>query len=106
MFSTPAAITGTLHSAWTVTADGATTPGATYSYQWYRNGAAIKGAIAKTYKLGASDVGRAMTVKVTATKAGYATLASTSASSSLVQPGTLVVGTATHRRARSRWAAI
>ncbi len=63
-------------------------------YQWYRNGAAIKGAIAKTYKLAASDVGRAMTVKVTATKAGYATLASTSASSSAGaagdarQPGT------------------
>jgi hypothetical protein len=93
VFSTPATITGTLKLGSTVTADGATTPGATYSYQWYRNGAAIKGATAKTYKLGASDVDRSMSVKVTATKAGYATLASTSASSSLVQPGTLVVGT-------------
>ena len=93
VFGTPAAITGTLSLGWTVTAGGATTPGAAYSYQWFRNGAAIKGATAKTYKLAASDVGRAMTVKVTATKAGYATLASTSASSSLVQPGTLVVGT-------------
>ncbi len=93
VYSTPVAITGTLKLGSTVTAVGATTPGAAYAYQWYRNGAAIKNATSKTYKLSASDVGRAMTVKVTAAKAGYATLASTSPSSDLVQPGTLTAGT-------------
>lgn len=93
VFSTPAAITGTLKLGSTLTANAATTPGATYSYQWYRNSAAIKGATAKTYKQSASDVGRAMTVKVTAVKAGYATLSSTSPATAPVEPGTLVVGT-------------
>jgi hypothetical protein len=90
-FSTPAAIAGTAKLGATLTASGATTPTATYAYQWYRNGALIKGAIAKTYKLTASDVGRTMTVTVKASKAGYTTLTSTSAPTATVAPGTLVV---------------
>lgn len=89
-FSTPAAIAGTAKLGATLTASGATTPAATYAYQWFRNGALIKGATAKTYKLTASDVGRTMTVKVTASKAGYTTLSSTSAPTAEVAPGTLV----------------
>lgn len=94
-FSTPAAITGTLKLGHTLTAQGATTPGATYTYQWYRNGAAIKNATAKTYKLSASDVGRLMTVRVIAKKAGYTSLSDTSDPTTAVQPGTLKVGTPT-----------
>ncbi|HWM35037.1 MAG TPA: hypothetical protein VNR36_12460 [Pseudolysinimonas sp.] len=94
-FSSPAAISGTAKLGATLTASGATTPGATYTYQWYRNGAAIKNAAAKTYKVGASDVNRTLTVKVTAAKGGYATLSSTSAPTATVLPGTLVVGVAT-----------
>ncbi|MCU1417415.1 MAG: hypothetical protein JWP32_1589 [Schumannella sp.] len=94
-FSSPATITGTAQLGSTLTGNGATTPAGTYTYQWYRDGAQIKGATAKTYKLAASDVGREMTVRVTAAKAGYATLSSTSAPTADVAPGTLVAGTVT-----------
>jgi hypothetical protein len=94
-FTSPATITGNAKLGSTLTANGATTPAAAYNYQWFRDGAPIKGAVAKTYKLGASDVGRQMTVKVAGTKAGYASLVSTSAPTADVQPGTLVAGTVT-----------
>jgi hypothetical protein len=94
-FSTPAEISGTAKLGSTLTASAATTPAASYTYQWYRDGAAIKGAVAKTYKQSVSDVGRAITVKVTASKAGYASLSSTSAPTADVAPGTLKVGTVT-----------
>lgn len=43
------------------------TPGLTYSYRWMRNGVAISGAAAPTYTPRAADVGRRLTVRVTAT---------------------------------------
>jgi len=47
------------------------TSGATYKYQWFRNGNKIDGANNKTYKIAESDTGKQLSVTVTATKDGY-----------------------------------
>lgn len=56
----------------------------TLTYQWYRSGAAISGATAKTYKLTSTDAGKTLTVRVTGTASGYVTKAVTSAATSTV----------------------
>lgn len=43
-----------------------------YKYQWLRDGTPIAGATAASYKLTAADKGKGITVKVTASAAGYA----------------------------------
>jgi hypothetical protein len=48
-------------------------------YQWLRGGKKIRGATKVTYKLKAADRGKRITVKVTATKSGYATAVKKSA---------------------------
>lgn len=58
---------------WSPVADG-------LSYTWLRNGKAIKGLQANIYQLTAADTGRKVSVRVTATEAGYATTSGTSAS--------------------------
>ncbi|SMH50526.1 Serine protease, subtilisin family [Rathayibacter oskolensis] len=74
-------ITGTAKVGQTLTA----TPGTwapspvTLNYQWKRAGVAISGATSATYKPVAADAGKVVTVTVTGTKAGYTTLAKTSA---------------------------
>ncbi|MBO1902190.1 S8 family serine peptidase [Leucobacter weissii] len=40
-------------------------------YQWYRNGKAVKGAKAKSYKLRAKDRGKRISVRETVTRSGY-----------------------------------
>ncbi|ROS78349.1 subtilase family protein [Curtobacterium sp. PhB130] len=45
--------------------------GVRYSYQWLRDGEAVKGATAATYKLGSSDAGHRFQVRVTASAKGY-----------------------------------
>ncbi|ALE08061.1 hypothetical protein AL755_21260 [Arthrobacter sp. ERGS1:01] len=47
--------------------------GAALSYQWYRGTAAIAGATARTYTAAAADNGKALKVRVRATKAGFVT---------------------------------
>jgi hypothetical protein len=51
----------------------------TLKYQWYRDGAAISGATAKSYKLVAADAAKAITVRVTGSRTGYTSIANTSA---------------------------
>ncbi|KQO98366.1 hypothetical protein [Leifsonia sp. Leaf264] len=51
----------------------------TYTYQWYRNGAAIAKATAKTYAQQLADNSTSVTVKVTASRYGYATKTAASA---------------------------
>jgi hypothetical protein len=51
---------------------GTWTSGVRISYQWYRNGAAVAGATGSSYRLGAGDVGRSLSVRVTGVKSGYA----------------------------------
>jgi hypothetical protein len=53
-------------------------------YQWYRSGVVITGATAASYKLTANEAGKAITVRVTGSKAGFATAAKTSAGTRLV----------------------
>jgi hypothetical protein len=79
-------ITGTARVGQTLTANpGTWSPAsAKLEYQWLRDGAAISGATAKTYKLIAADQGKRVSVKVTGTKAGYETASKTSAQTAAV----------------------
>ena len=54
------------------------------TYQWLRDGQPIAGAIAKTYKLTTNDLNRAISFRVTSTKAGYTTVVTTSAPTALI----------------------
>ncbi|MGH1561425.1 hypothetical protein [Mumia sp. DW29H23] len=63
------------------------------AYQWLRNGAAIPGATGATYRLVAADVGRRLSVRVTASATGYVARAATSNATAAVLPGRLVGAT-------------
>ncbi|WP_169304020.1 S8 family serine peptidase [Arthrobacter sp. CAU 1506] len=83
-------ITGTAKVGKRLTAKaGSWTSGTKLKYQWYRSGKAIKGATSKTYKLVAADRADRIVVKVTGTKAGYATATKASAKTGKVAAGTL-----------------
>jgi hypothetical protein len=56
---------------------------ATMSYQWKRNGSAIKGATKRTYKLVKADRGKKLSVTVTARRYGYTTGSVTTAAKSI-----------------------
>jgi len=79
---------------------GWTTPGVSYSYQWYRNNVKIAKATASTYKLVAADRNTATTVVVSVSRSGFNTLTATSdpqdftvtAAGSLTVSGTPRVG--------------
>ncbi|MCR6713228.1 MAG: endo-1,4-beta-xylanase [Demequina sp.] len=58
--------------------------GAALTYQWLRNGSAISGAHAATYKLTAADAGKKISIRVTSVIAGYADATKTSAQTSVV----------------------
>lgn len=66
-------ISGTAKVGYVLTAvPGTRAPaGTTLKYQWLRDGAAITGAIAKTYNLVNSDASKKIAVKVTGSKSGY-----------------------------------
>jgi len=49
-----------------------------FTYQWYRSGVAISGATKAGYKLNSADKGSKIVVKVTGSKAGYASITKTS----------------------------
>ncbi|MBW8731472.1 MAG: carboxypeptidase regulatory-like domain-containing protein [Terrabacter sp.] len=90
-------VTGTAKVGSTLTATAGTWGPApvTLAYQWYRSGVAISGATATTYALTASDLGKAMTVKVTGSKTSYASTSKTSAATAAVAAGTLTAPTPT-----------
>lgn len=84
-------ITGTVKAGFTLTANPGTwgpSP-VTFGYQWLRSGAAITGATAKTFALTGADTGKTITVRMTATKPGYATAVKTSLATAAVAAGTL-----------------
>ena len=57
---------------------GTVSPAATkVTYQWLRNGRAIRGATRATYRLVAGDRGRKVSLKVSYVRTGYTTLART-----------------------------
>ncbi|MGN6754020.1 MAG: hypothetical protein ACTHJJ_15865, partial [Intrasporangium sp.] len=88
-------ISGTVKVGYRLTAvPGTWSPGpVTFSYQWYRSGVAISGATGSTYLLGASDLGKRMTVRVTGSRAGFTSVAKTSAATASVVAGTLTAPT-------------
>lgn len=54
-------------------------PGYTYSYRWLRNGASIPHATKTSYRVTTSDVGKAITLQVTARRSGFSSVVATSA---------------------------
>lgn len=64
----------------TLSTTGRFTPApTTYTYQWLRNGAVVKGATGRTYKPSATTRAAAFQVKVTGRRAGYTTVTKASA---------------------------
>ncbi len=59
-----------------------------FTYQWLRNGTAITGATGQTYGLQLADIGTRLSVRVTGTRAGFASSSATS-----VQVGPVALGT-------------
>jgi alpha-tubulin suppressor-like RCC1 family protein len=57
---------------------------AKYAYQWYRHGTKVSGATKSTYKLTKHDRGWRLSVRITATRPGFATGAATSATTSKI----------------------
>ena len=62
--------------------------GVAFAYQWLANDVAIAGATAATYVVKSADVGKTIKVRVTGSKAGYTSLAKTSAGVGPVVNGT------------------
>ncbi|WP_264356032.1 hypothetical protein [Pseudarthrobacter sp. MM222] len=60
------------------------------AYQWKAGGVVILGATSSTYKPTSAYVGKALTVTVTGSKAGFANLTKTSAATAVVVKGSLV----------------
>lgn len=60
------------------------------SYVWLRDGAAIPGATNPSYTVVAADLAKQLSVQVTGTKAGYATVARTSATVTVTQSSYIV----------------
>jgi hypothetical protein len=94
------AISGTATVGKTLTAATGTWKPApsSFAYQWLRNGTAIAGATAPTYVAVSADAGKAISVRVTATRSGYVTTAATSAATTVgraftVSPQPTVTGT-------------
>jgi hypothetical protein len=73
-------IKGTFKVGKTVTVSASWTPKVKLKFQWYANGKAIKGAKGSKLKLSKSLKGKKISVKVTASKAGYVTASKTSGS--------------------------
>ncbi len=65
--------------------------GATYSYQWKRNGVAIEDATSKSYKIIAEDIGTKISVTVTANSPFIGTFNSSEISVSIGQPSNLSI---------------
>ncbi|GAA3651150.1 excalibur calcium-binding domain-containing protein [Microbacterium marinilacus] len=78
---------------------GSWTSGTRLTYQWLRNGKAIGGATKPTYTPVKADAGKKLSVKVTGTKAGYASTSRTSAGRTIaaVATGRYANCTAAHR---------
>ena len=60
--------------------------GLSYSRQWLRSGTPIPGATGTSYSPTVADVGKQLSVRVTASKPGFATAEATSAATALVTP--------------------
>ena len=81
------AVTGTPQAGQTLTATPGTwaVAGATYRYQWRAAGTDIVGATGSTLRLGAAQVGKAVSVAVTAVTTGYPSTTAVSAATATVR---------------------
>jgi hypothetical protein len=81
----------------TLTADAGTwTPsGATFSYQWLSNDTVVQDGPDATYTPTPADDGNTITVKVTASEAGYDSSSATSAATDQIGDGALIPGSVT-----------
>ena len=79
-------ITGTPAVGRRLTTAGTGVDGALYSYQWYRSGTAVSGATASGYLVTGPDLGKQLSVRVTATLRGES-VSKTSASTQAVVAG-------------------
>jgi len=86
-----AAISGKARVGKTLTATGAVASllGTRASYQWYRGSKAVSGATSARYTIVAADKGKRLSVRITAARAGYTTMTSTSAATGKVKAGKL-----------------
>lgn len=66
-----------------------------FTYQWYRDGVAIGGLQKSSFTLGYGDIGKQMTVAVTASKSNYSTVTVTSAPTDRVSAGPVQPGSPT-----------
>jgi len=81
-------ITGTVRVNETLTAvRGKWTAGTSFSYSWLRDGKAIPAATSSAYTLVPADLGKAIQIKVTGTKTGYAPTTKTSVKTAKVAKG-------------------
>ncbi|WP_232676257.1 CHAP domain-containing protein [Nocardioides sp. R-C-SC26] len=91
--TSPPAVSGTPQVGSTLTAtSGAWKPSGAYAYSWLADGVAVPGATAATFTPGPSHVGKAISVRVTARKTGYANGTALTASTVAVAPGLIDVG--------------
>jgi len=67
----------------------------TFTYQWYRSGAAIAGATKSSYKLVNADAGKTVAVRVTGAKSGYHAVAKSSKATPTITGGKLTAPTPT-----------
>jgi len=93
--SAPPTVSGTPGVGSPLTAGpGSWTPaGASFGYQWLADGAPIGGATGTTYTPVPGDVGKALAVRVTASKPGYTTGTATSAATARVAAGQIAATT-------------
>ena len=85
-------ISGTAAVGSTLTGSaGAWSPVPGLAYAWARNGSAISGATATTYKVTAADAGAKITFMVSASRAGYAATSRTSVTTAIVTGGVLTL---------------
>ncbi len=78
-------ITGTVAVGGVLTATtGSWSPAPAFTYQWSAGSTAISGATCSTYALGTADLGKTITVTITAKATGYITTARTSAATAAV----------------------
>lgn len=94
-------VSGTVAYGSTLTAKvGPWSPGTSFTYQWYADGAAISGATSSTLKLGTAQKGKRISVKVKGAQPGYTSVTKVSAATARVMTaGTAVIsGTPVHGR--------
>ncbi len=91
--ATAPTVTGAAKVGQNLTVAAAFSPAdAAKAYQWLSDGAAISGATAASYTVVPADLGKTLSVKVTATKAGYKTAEATAAAGKVVAGTQAVTG--------------